>query len=67
MIYGKQNCAGLPGGLDTSVAIKWLKDTYDADIVAVCIDMGANKNLEATRCGKLCNWAPPCAGSHRWR
>ncbi|HEY4002661.1 MAG TPA: argininosuccinate synthase [Candidatus Xenobia bacterium] len=34
------------GGLDTSVAIKWLKDTYHADIVCVCVDLGAAKNLE---------------------
>jgi argininosuccinate synthase len=28
------------GGLDTSIAIRWLSETYDADIVAVLVDVG---------------------------
>ncbi len=28
------------GGLDTSIAIRWLGETYDADIVAVLVDVG---------------------------
>jgi len=28
------------GGLDTSIIIPWLKETYDCDIVAVCGDIG---------------------------
>ncbi len=28
------------GGLDTSVAIKWLQDKYDLDVIAVSIDVG---------------------------
>jgi argininosuccinate synthase len=28
------------GGLDTSVAIKWLQDRYDLDVIAVSIDVG---------------------------
>ncbi len=34
------------GGLDTSVMIKWLKDTYDADIVAVTGNLGQQKEIE---------------------
>jgi argininosuccinate synthase len=28
------------GGLDTSIAIRWLSDTYDADVVCVLVDVG---------------------------
>ncbi|MGH9372804.1 MAG: argininosuccinate synthase domain-containing protein, partial [Vicinamibacterales bacterium] len=28
------------GGLDTSVAIPWLRDTYDAEVIAVTVDLG---------------------------
>jgi argininosuccinate synthase len=28
------------GGLDTSIAIRWLADTYDADVVCVLVDVG---------------------------
>jgi argininosuccinate synthase len=37
------------GGLDTSVAIPWLKDKYHADIIAVTIDLGQGKELEDVR------------------
>ncbi|NTU86908.1 MAG: argininosuccinate synthase [Chlorobiaceae bacterium] len=34
------------GGLDTSVMIKWLKDKYDAEIVAVTGNLGQTKEIE---------------------
>jgi argininosuccinate synthase len=34
------------GGLDTSVAIKWLADKYGAEIIAFCINIGAVKDLD---------------------
>lgn len=34
------------GGLDTTVLIPWLKETYDYDIVAVCIDVGQGKETD---------------------
>ena len=34
------------GGLDTSVMIKWLKDKYDAEIVAVTGNLGQQKEIE---------------------
>jgi argininosuccinate synthase len=37
------------GGLDTSVAIKWLKETYGAKIIAFCADLGQGEDLEAVR------------------
>jgi argininosuccinate synthase len=37
------------GGLDTSVAIKWLHDKYNMDIIAVTIDVGNEKDFAAVR------------------
>ena len=37
------------GGLDTSVAIPWLAGKYGAEIVAVTMDLGQGKELEAVR------------------
>jgi argininosuccinate synthase len=34
------------GGLDTSVAIRWLQDNYDLDVVAVSIDVGQPGDME---------------------
>jgi argininosuccinate synthase len=37
------------GGLDTSVAVKWIQDTYDMDVITLTIDLGTNEDLEAIR------------------
>ena len=37
------------GGLDTSVAIKWLKEKYDMDVIAVTIDVGNERDFTAVR------------------
>ena len=37
------------GGLDTSVAIPWLEERYNAEIIAVTMDLGQGKELEAVR------------------
>ena len=37
------------GGLDTSVAIPWLAETYGAEVIAVTMDLGQGENLEAAR------------------
>ena len=34
------------GGLDTSVIIPWLKEHYDAEVIAVCGDVGQGKETE---------------------
>ncbi|MEW6067928.1 MAG: argininosuccinate synthase [Nitrospirota bacterium] len=34
------------GGLDTSVAIKWLKEKYSAEIIAFCADLGQGEDLK---------------------
>ncbi len=37
------------GGLDTSVAIKWIADRYNVEIIALAVDVGEEKNYEAIR------------------
>ena len=37
------------GGLDTSVAVRWLQEKYDAEIVAVTMDLGQGKELDDVR------------------
>ena len=34
------------GGLDTSIIISWLKETYDYDVVCVCGDVGQGKETD---------------------
>lgn len=33
------------GGLDTSIMIKWIKDTYNCEIIAMCSDLGQGEEL----------------------
>jgi len=44
----KQKCVlAYSGGLDTCVAIHWIKENYDCDVVAMSADVGANdKDLD---------------------
>lgn len=35
------------GGLDTSVAIKWLQEKYGVDVVTLTVDLGQQEDLEA--------------------
>ncbi len=37
------------GGLDTSVAVKWLKEKYSLDVIAVTIDVGNERDFSAVR------------------
>lgn len=37
------------GGLDTSVAIAWLKEKYEYDVVAMCVDVGEGQDLDAVQ------------------
>jgi argininosuccinate synthase len=37
------------GGLDTSVAIKWLAEKYNMDVIALTIDIGGVKDLPAIK------------------
>ena len=48
MSYRKIVCA-YSGGLDTSVMIPWLKETYDAEIITYTGDLGQGDDLEAIK------------------
>ncbi len=37
------------GGLDTSVAVKWLADKYNMDVIAFTVDIGGTGDLESIR------------------
>jgi argininosuccinate synthase len=37
------------GGLDTSVIMRWLKETYGCEVIAFCADVGQGEDLEAVR------------------
>jgi argininosuccinate synthase len=37
------------GGLDTSVAIRWLKETYNLDVIAVTVDVGNERTFSLIR------------------
>lgn len=37
------------GGLDTSVAVKWLQETYNLDVIAYTVDLGQGKEIELVR------------------
>jgi argininosuccinate synthase len=37
------------GGLDTSVAVKWLKETYGCEVIAYCADLGQAEDLKSIK------------------
>jgi argininosuccinate synthase len=37
------------GGLDTSVAVKWIQETYGLDVITLTLDLGTHEDLEAIR------------------
>ncbi|HUJ61786.1 MAG TPA: argininosuccinate synthase [Kofleriaceae bacterium] len=37
------------GGLDTSVAVRWIAETYRCEVVCFCADIGQDEDLEAAR------------------
>ena len=34
------------GGLDTSIAVKWIQETYDMDVITLTVDMGAKEGRD---------------------
>ena len=34
------------GGLDTSVLLSWIKETYDAEVIAFCANIGQEEELK---------------------
>ena len=53
------------GGLDTSVILKWLQDTYDCEVVTFTADIGQGEELEPARAKAL--QARHQAGEHLHR
>lgn len=48
------------GGLDTSVLLKWLKETYSAEIIAYCADVGQADELDGLEQKALTTGASKC-------
>src|SRR5438270_9041029 len=48
------------GGLDTSVILRWLKETYDAEIIAFCADIGQEEELDGLEAKALRTGASKC-------
>lgn len=48
------------GGLDTSVILTWLKETYGADIIAFCANIGQEEELEGLEDKALRTGASRC-------
>lgn len=48
------------GGLDTSVLLTWLKDTYGAEVIAYCADVGQQEELDGLEEKALNTGASKC-------
>src|SRR5438445_644354 len=48
------------GGLDTSIILAWLKQNYDAEIIAFCADIGQEEELDGLTEKALCTGAAKC-------
>ncbi|MDR0387740.1 MAG: argininosuccinate synthase [Treponema sp.] len=48
------------GGLDTTVIIPWLKENYDCEIVAVCVDVGQDADWKTIKQRALDTGASSC-------
>jgi argininosuccinate synthase len=48
------------GGLDTSVILRWVKDHYDAEIIAFCADIGQEEELDGLEEKALKTGASKC-------
>jgi argininosuccinate synthase len=48
------------GGLDTSVLLTWLRDTYEAEVIAYCADVGQQEELDGLEEKALNTGASAC-------
>jgi argininosuccinate synthase len=48
------------GGLDTSIILRWLKENYDAEIIAFCADIGQQDELTGLEAKALATGAAGC-------
>src|SRR5437667_8502181 len=48
------------GGLDTSVILRWLKENYQAEVIAFCADIGQEEELDGLEKKALTSGASKC-------
>ncbi len=62
VIFGTMNkiVVAYSGGLDTSVILNWLKETYGAEIIAFCADVGQAEELDGLEEKALKTGASKC-------
>jgi argininosuccinate synthase len=48
------------GGLDTSVQMRWIKETYQCEVIAFCADVGQGEDLEAVKKKAIATGASKC-------
>ncbi|MDD2574790.1 MAG: argininosuccinate synthase [Bacillota bacterium] len=49
MVSKKKVVLAYSGGLDTSIIIPWLKENYDYEVIAACVDVGQGTEIEAAK------------------
>ena len=60
---GKKVVLAYSGGLDTSVAIRWLKD-QGWDVIAFTVDLGEKRDLDAIQADLIKRGVEFCVGSY---
>ena len=48
------------GGLDTSVIVKWVKETYNAEVICYCADVGQQEELDGLEAKAIATGASKC-------
>ncbi|MBO4305121.1 MAG: argininosuccinate synthase [Lentisphaeria bacterium] len=48
------------GGLDTSVIVRWVKETYNAEVIAYCADVGQEEELDGLEEKAIATGASKC-------
>jgi len=48
------------GGLDTSIILRWLKENYQAEVIAFCADIGQEEELDGLEAKAFKTGAAKC-------
>ena len=48
------------GGLDTSIILRWLKENYQAEVIAFCADIGQEEEVDGLEAKALRGGASKC-------
>jgi argininosuccinate synthase len=48
------------GGLDTSVIVRWVKETYNAEVICYCADVGQQEELDGLEAKAIATGASKC-------